>query len=131
MVDYGSYFQYARAEGRNGALEPANVGPGCMCSDCQGNEGLDQRYRFRFDRNAGTKEWEDEQYLICPPRVLGYVLADKEWAQLQVTALTAITTSSRKDMSTEFSRLRLADDANEDARPNRSSRKRRGEQFNV
>lgn len=131
MVDYDSYFQYARAEGRNGALEPANAGPGCMCSDCQGNEGLDAKYRFRFERNAKNKDWEDEQYLICPPRVLGYVLEAKEWAQLQVTTLTWINMSSKKDTSAEFRRLRLADDADEDAKPLRNNRKRRGKPSNI
>ncbi|CAG8972133.1 hypothetical protein HYALB_00008138 [Hymenoscyphus albidus] len=125
MVDYDSFFQYARDEGRNGPLEPADGGPGCMCSDCQSNEGLDKRYRLRFDMKAGDKEWEDDQYLICPPRVLGYVLANKEWAQLQVTSLSPITAGSKKDMNTQFSLLKLADDAEDNTKSNRDTRKRR------
>ncbi|KFA54443.1 hypothetical protein S40293_10081, partial [Stachybotrys chartarum IBT 40293] len=90
MVDYASYFQYGPADGRNGALEPNNGDRACNCSDCAANEGLMQDYRTRFDKQGHLKSWEDEQYLICPPRVLGYILLEKRWAQLQVTKLSPI-----------------------------------------
>lgn len=109
MVDYESYFQYGPSDGRNGPLEPsANASPGCGCSDCRANKGLMGRYRTRFDDSecVNRKIWEDEQYLICPPRVLGYILQEKQWAQLQVTCLSELST----DTATEKKRLKLADD---------------------
>lgn len=126
MVDYESYFQYAGAPGRNGVLEPANAGPGCMCSDCHSNQGLEERYRTKFDQNFDKTIWDDEQYLICPPRVLGYILVDKEWAQLQVTNLKEIPSCNKKDRTTEFKRLRLHDDPpNSEEKERRPPRKRR------
>ncbi|KAH6697478.1 hypothetical protein F5X68DRAFT_257633 [Plectosphaerella plurivora] len=112
MVDYESYFQYGGADGRNGALKPSASGSGCGCSDCKENEGLSSRYRTRFDDLKYTKEtkepWDDEQYLICPPRVLGYILQQKQWAQLQVSQLNSL---SKKNETTAWqSRLKLADD---------------------
>jgi hypothetical protein len=112
MVDYASYFQYGQADGRNGALESANSGPGCACSDCQNNPGLIQRCRSWMDlvENIQRKEWDPEQYLLCPPRVLGYILKEKHWAQLQVTKLEAIKPSTENSIEALFSKLHLADD---------------------
>lgn len=111
MVDYDSYFQYGRADGRIGALEPGNSGPGCGCSDCQDNDGLMTKYRTRFDSpsSVNAKEWEEEQYLICPPRVLGYILQEKQWAQLQVTSLSEISNDTTQASALD-QRLKLADD---------------------
>ncbi len=77
----------------------------CNCSDCQENEGLMKDYRTRFDKPGTRKTWEDEQYLICPPRVLGYILLEKRWAQLQVSRLGPIR---EEDPKTAWnSRLKL------------------------
>ncbi|KAI1176378.1 P-loop containing nucleoside triphosphate hydrolase protein [Nemania sp. FL0916] len=112
MVDYFSFYQYGPDDGRNGALR-RNMGyHDCECSDCQSNEGLAQRYRARFDRVPRDQDWEDEQYLLCPPRVLGYVLAEKQWAQLQVTNLKAIPHGY--DQEAWKSRLKLADEETKD-----------------
>jgi hypothetical protein len=128
MVDYDSYFQYGPADGRNGPLNPGKQGTGCACSDCQNNEGLRTRYRASFDQPAKArgKVWEDEQYLICPPRVLGYVLGDKRWAQLQVSHLFDID-KDKKDSGSAFRRLKLADDPDPADRPHRSRKGKRGE----
>lgn len=111
MVDYESYFQYGPADGRNGPLQPANSGTGCACSDCEANEGLMKKYRARFDTQSSVKakEWEEEQYLICPPRVLGYILQEKQWAQLQVTSLSEIPKTTPQESALN-QRIKLADD---------------------
>lgn len=89
MVDYESFFQYVSGGARNGALQPGQSGLECACSDCEKNTEFRQRYRTHFDEVKYSKkaDWEDEQYLLCPPRVLGYILKEKQWAQLQVTYL--------------------------------------------
>lgn len=108
MVDYASYFQYGPVAGRNGALTPSDDRPDCGCSDCrQKNIELMHRYRRKFDKNAKAKVWDDDQYLICPPRVLGYVLREKQWAQLQVSLLHPIPVDDETDAWN--SRLQLAD----------------------
>lgn len=107
MVDYASYFMYGSDEGRNGALRPYGGTPDCGCSDCQNNTELTRKYRTNFDKNAKIDNWEDEQYLICPPRVLGYILDVKEWAQLQVSFLHSVTEDDKTDAWN--SRLQLAD----------------------
>ena len=108
MVDHQSYFQYGPSAARNGALEPSMVEWTCTCTDCQGNKGLSERYRTRFDTIRTPKLWEDEKYLLCPPRVLGYILEDKQWAQLQVTQVTQIPPDDPANAWN--SRLQLAED---------------------
>jgi hypothetical protein len=110
MVDYVSYFQYGPPMARNGDLEPSSVNVDCMCSDCQQNEGLAMKYRTWFDKHeAQTKEtWDDEQYMICPPRVLGYVLKEKQWAQLQTTLVRDIPFDGEQDAW--HTRLQLDDE---------------------
>lgn len=81
-----------------------------MCSDCEQNEGLTAKYRTSFDKIEMQNQavWDDEQYMLCPPRVLGYILRDKQWAQLQVTLVEEIPL---QDLGNSWhSRLRLADD---------------------
>ncbi|KAK2058630.1 P-loop containing nucleoside triphosphate hydrolase protein [Colletotrichum caudatum] len=111
MVDYDAFSQYGGADGRNGGLKPSLGGTGCGCSDCQENDGLVKRYRTRFDDRKFVKPdstWDDEQYLMCPPRVLGYILQQKQWAQLQVTQLQFL---KAENQGTAWeSRLKLADD---------------------
>lgn len=99
MVDYVSYFQYGPPVARNGDLEPSPVNVDCMCSDCQQNEGLAIKYRTWFDKQEAqaNETWDDEQYLICPPRVLGYVLKEKQWAQLQTTLIKDIPSDGEQD----------------------------------
>ncbi|KAI5460478.1 hypothetical protein BGZ63DRAFT_464601 [Mariannaea sp. PMI_226] len=118
MVDYESYFQYGGADGRNGPLRSSGVAISCACSDCKANSGLAAQYRTHFDvpEVANKEEWEDEQFLVCPPRVLGYILKEKQWAQLQVRSLRRPT-----DEGTDgawYSQLKLADDF-ENSRPKR------------
>ncbi|KAL7789035.1 P-loop containing nucleoside triphosphate hydrolase protein [Trichoderma ceciliae] len=108
MVDYLSYFQYGPTTARNGVLEPSTGDMECMCSDCQENKGLAAKYRARFDTlGAQKKSWEDEQYILCPPRVLGYVLKDKQWAELQISFVREIPSNDSENAWK--TRLQLAD----------------------
>ena len=112
MVDHLSYFQYGPLVACNGSLEPSEEELECTCTDCQGNDGLARKYRTGFDKVDMTKtttHWDDEQYMLCPPRVLGYVLRDKQWAQLQVTCIRPIPPENDKNAWND--RLRLVDDS--------------------
>lgn len=111
MVDYLSYFQYGPSTKRLGGLESTSqTWMDCTCSDCAQNLELIKNFRMHFDdtKIQAKDDWEEEQYLICPPRVLGYILKDKQWAQLQVTNLTEIPRSD--DNNSWNKRLQLADD---------------------
>ena len=109
MVDFESYYQYCPSPPRVGSLVPDNEDTECGCIDCRENKALSAGYRTRFDEGGRQKgDWEDEQYLCCPPRVLGYILRDKQWAQLQVTSLEDIP---EKDPDNAWaSRLKLDDE---------------------
>lgn len=110
MVDYLSYFQYGPQVVRNGVLNPNISDENCMCSDCEKNEGLATKYRTYFDTTKAYTNavWEDEQYMLCPPRLLGYILSEKQWAQLQVTSIREIPPNDPHDAWN--TRLQLADD---------------------
>lgn len=113
MVDYQSYFMYGPATALNGDLIPGDADSGCTCADCETNEGLSMRWRTRYDDfKFQMKSWEDEQYMLCPPRVLGYILKQKQWAQLQVDLLSKVPIfdDKQKDTSAWSNRLQLADD---------------------
>lgn len=108
MIDFESYFRYGPAFARIGALTPEDDIDECGCHDCRENTPLREKLRTRFDEETHQKgAWHDEQYMLCPPRVLGYILRDKQWAQLQVTSLRNIP---RNDFRNSWSeRLILKD----------------------
>ena len=108
MVDFESYFRYGPAVAQVGPLMPVDEVAECYCQDCRDNKALQENYRTRFDlEKSQSGTWEEEQYVLCPPRVLGYILRDKQWAQLQVSLLRTIP---KKDPNDSWStRLQLAD----------------------
>ena len=78
MLDFESYSRYGPSISRVGSLMQENGYPQCRCNDCRENEQLQKEYRTRFDDETCLEgEWEDEQYMLCPPRALGFVLRDK------------------------------------------------------
>lgn len=46
-----------------------------------------EMYKFDWDKHPPEKPMEDDQYMMCPSRVLGYALKQKQWAQLLVDRL--------------------------------------------
>ena len=79
----------------------------CQCEDCRENKGLKELYRTIYDDNWKEEQWENGQYLLCPPRVLGYILKDKQWAQLQVDKVDIIRDDGKNELWTK--KLRLGD----------------------
>ncbi|KAJ5817755.1 P-loop containing nucleoside triphosphate hydrolase protein [Penicillium robsamsonii] len=112
MVDYLSYFEYGNSNARNGGLERSSMDPPCVCFDCRNNQELATNYRDYFDHIEEQNKLDDEQYLLCPPRVLGYILKEKQWAQLQVTLIKDIPKVDPEDAWS--SRLQLADGMTKD-----------------
>lgn len=109
MIDFESYFQYGPTMARVGHLDPAPYNFDCACNDCRQNLGLRAKWRIEYDEDKPPhpqKDWCAEQYMLCPPRLLGYVLKDKRWAQIQVDNLKDI---DKQPSETPLSRLQLAD----------------------
>lgn len=111
MVDYKSYFQYGPPVAKNGSLDRSFDYIECECNDCMQNEKLANKYKVWFDTKEAQnkREWEAEQYMLCPPRVLGYILRDKQWAQLQVDLIQPIPANTSENPWN--SRLMLNDDS--------------------
>ncbi|EQB46725.1 hypothetical protein CGLO_14201 [Colletotrichum gloeosporioides Cg-14] len=110
MVDYSSYFQFGPTTAPNGMLDRSRRTSNCSCTDCRTNDALAEKYRDRFDGTEAQEKiiWESDQYMLCPPRVLGYVLGQKHWAQLQVDLIQNIPPDDPN--SAWHSRLHLADE---------------------
>ncbi|KAJ5776441.1 uncharacterized protein N7511_001452 [Penicillium nucicola] len=107
MVDFESYFEYGRPDAIIGELFLDKNSGECECSTCQSNSGLNDLYRTKFDNaDKDGLGWSEEQYLLCPPRVFGYILREKQWAQLQVDKLFEIPRD--KENSSWSTGLKLA-----------------------
>ena len=106
MVGFESYFRYGPAVAKVGPLVPLSDSQECACLQCQNRTALKTIFRTRFDKDECQEKWEEEQYTLCPPRILGYILRDKQWAQLQVTSLREIP---KEDLDHSLNRVKLAD----------------------
>ncbi|KAI9686388.1 MAG: hypothetical protein M1822_003733 [Bathelium mastoideum] len=113
MVDFRSYYRYGLATSQIGDTLVQDEQYDCQCPDCVENEALQSRYRQKYDCMKGgeDEEWEKLQTMLCPPRVLGYVLKDKQWAQLAVDKLQPLPDEEEK---TVMKRLHLSGGTNDD-----------------
>jgi hypothetical protein len=87
-VDFNSFYEYLspntpilggyqRYEGPLESLSPER----------RANPIFQDMYKFDWDNHDSEKTLTDLQYMHCPPRVLGYALKQKKWAQLLVDGL--------------------------------------------
>ena len=96
MVDFSSYIQHGPPfdshppigdELRIVELDEST----CNCGSCMSNDKLKTIQKFHYDGvTAEYHPWEEVQYLICPPRVLGYHLKGKRWVELDVEKVADI-----------------------------------------
>lgn len=108
MVDFESYL-------RHGPNEPIPMGEliikdeddddECRCPKCRDDGGPKDNQRYDWDGVDEKACFQDDQYLICPPRVLGYHLMEKKWVELLVDNLQDI--DNHRDTSA-FDKLQLA-----------------------
>ncbi|KAI3323398.1 hypothetical protein HD806DRAFT_535223 [Xylariaceae sp. AK1471] len=111
MIDFESYI-------RHGPAEPTPIGDltladgdeddECRCDVCMEDGGPKENQKYLWDNNEGIKDKSfcSDQYLICPPRVLGYHLMEKKWVELQVTRVANIEKSQFADA---FAKLQLSE----------------------
>jgi hypothetical protein len=108
-VDFASYYEYlstttpilgplTRYEGQLETLSPER----------RANPDIQNMYKFGWDKHPRDKKMTPEQYMMCPPRVLGYALKQKKWAQLLVDKLDA---PNAADATTFTEKLQLDDEA--------------------
>ena len=76
----------------------------CLCANCKRNSALIKNQRIHYDDVPNTENFEEDQWLICPPRVLGYHLNGKKWVEMGVDHIHPIL--KKKDNS-GFSKLQL------------------------
>ena len=105
MVDFFSYNQYVSGGGQMEFEQPAQAWSFCACATCFENQALMDTIRCYYDDIDGSKEFDDEQYLICPPRVLGYFTVKKTWSQLLAEDIRYI----EKNIGDAFKKLILDD----------------------
>ncbi|KAK1749636.1 hypothetical protein QBC47DRAFT_395553 [Echria macrotheca] len=87
IVDHKSFLEYQPPTAPIlGEKQRCTKNLECSCSDCKVHR--EDVYRYSWDKLPADEEMTDEQYLLCPPRVLGYSLKDKKWMQFPVESLS-------------------------------------------
>jgi len=95
---------YVPGDAKMGSLISEGAYDDCNCSSCKANTALWDELRVGYDGVGPDKEFNDEQYLLCPPRVLGYFMQQKMWVQLLVSDVKEIEAQSEN----AFKRLVMA-----------------------
>ncbi|KAF1994266.1 P-loop containing nucleoside triphosphate hydrolase protein [Amniculicola lignicola CBS 123094] len=94
MVDFESYLQHAPNTNDHGPMGGAELRgtdlSECHCGACLSNQKLIDNQRKGYDKWGAKEPFGDEQYLICPPRVLGYHLDSRTWIEIDVEKLQKI-----------------------------------------
>jgi redox-regulated HSP33 family molecular chaperone len=80
----------------------------CTCSDCRKSRALKNMMKFNYDNIKADSDFEDDQYIICPARFLGYVMSSKSWAQMPVDSVNEIKQKIKVDA---FEKLIMDEDA--------------------
>ncbi|KAL8647692.1 MAG: hypothetical protein Q9210_005401 [Variospora velana] len=106
IIDFLSYNQYVQGGVRMGSKQPIEPWPVCECPACDENEALKKTTRIGYDGFKGTQEFSEEQFLLCPPRVLGFFMLNKTWAQLLVKSVQDLGDNK----SDAFDKLVLAEE---------------------
>ena len=98
-MDFASYYKYGVSTAQIADLEVTDEYDECDCNECMKDDELMAQSRTRYDGKKGQEdeEWEEDQLMLCPPRVLGYVLREKQWAQLDVEKIKQTSEKGRKD----------------------------------
>jgi hypothetical protein len=111
MVDFISFYEYLSPSAPMLGAMPKYEGTlETLSPERRTNETIRKMYKFDWDKHPPGKKMSDEQYMLCPPRVLGYALKQKKWAQLLVDRLQA---PNKADASTFRDKLQLEDDLKE------------------
>ncbi|KFY28457.1 hypothetical protein V493_02921 [Pseudogymnoascus sp. VKM F-4281 (FW-2241)] len=100
MIDFEAYYQHASTNAPLGALEPSIRETECGCSTCQKNDVLRRTLKFDYDQveaSVPLDSWEEDQLLICPPRVMAYSMRNSHWAQVHVEGVKTAVVDPNAD----------------------------------
>ncbi|KAK3347001.1 aaa family ATPase [Lasiosphaeria hispida] len=101
VVDFKSFLEYQPPTAPIlGEQQRYDKSLECSCDDCKHHR--DDVYRYSWDNLPPDQEMTDEQYLLCPPRVLGYSLKDKKWMQFAVESLEVADPADRTNFDTKL-----------------------------
>ena len=62
----------------------------CQCQACDDNKRLNDNQKHAFDRKKSSKGFDNLQFALLPPRMLGYLLAQKTWLEMEVDKITPL-----------------------------------------
>ncbi|RYP12448.1 hypothetical protein DL765_007347 [Monosporascus sp. GIB2] len=108
MVDFESYVQHGPSEPTpmgELSLADGDEDDECRCDLCVAEGGPKDNQKYGWDANDGVDTFCEDQYLICPPRVLGYHLMEKKWVELQVDRVKNI---EKAQVADAFEKLELS-----------------------
>jgi len=113
MVDFTSYLQHGpRTSYRSGPMGDAELtyrDNECHCVECLSNSALRDNQRSIYDNFSKDMEFiDDTQYLICPPRVLGYHLNSRTWLELDISEMDTKSVPAERSASTELGDMEVA-----------------------
>ncbi|KAK1658313.1 P-loop containing nucleoside triphosphate hydrolase protein [Colletotrichum godetiae] len=87
MVDFEAYLHYSPFPSNPGPMGSATFSrrdTECRCSICVANAALRDSQKMNWDGLKTRDHFEDLQFKLCPPRVLGYHLDSRTWLELNM-----------------------------------------------
>ncbi|KAL0938044.1 ATPase [Colletotrichum truncatum] len=100
MVDFEAFLEYSPGRGIIGPMGSAifkHGGGECLCSDCITNDALRDSQKMYYDRAKDPSQFEDLQFKLCPPRVLGYHLESRTWLELNISKPKGASSENAED----------------------------------
>ncbi|KAI9692346.1 MAG: hypothetical protein M1822_006577 [Bathelium mastoideum] len=106
IVDHKSYLEYNDNYcGPMGRFERNDPNDECSCPACL--KTIPDTLDFRNNKFTESEEFTDLQYIICPARFLGYIMASKTWVSMSIDAVHPLRDRVKEDA---FERLILGQD---------------------
>jgi hypothetical protein len=109
MIDFAAFEEYGPGCAEVGNLKPLKLDV-CNCALCldEGRQCKEWIQHFNMNDNSEigndscNAEKRKQNYLLLPPRVLGYCLNSKIWGQFQVQRITDIEPPSPEDFDNKL-----------------------------
>ncbi|KAI0197648.1 hypothetical protein F4808DRAFT_438237 [Astrocystis sublimbata] len=103
IVDFDSYLTYQSASAPT--LGPLLIWEGGLFElspEQRAKKTFKDTFKLDWDRVDSKKELSEQQYLCCPPRLLGYALKRKTWVQLLVDHMSSPADANNSTFQNEL-----------------------------